>query len=81
VGRVSVLVVDESLTGRGIGAALLRHAESFLASHGCARVEVTSAAHREAAHRFYERQGYARQGVRFSRDLAADPDAAAGQKR
>ena len=71
VGRVSVLVVDEALTGRGIGAALLGHAEEFLRALGCARIEVTSATHREAAHRFYRQHGYAQQGLRFSRELPA----------
>lgn len=72
VGRVSVLVVHEALAGHGIGAHLLRHAEAFLNGRGCLRVEVTSADRREAAHRFYLKNGYERQGVRFSRDLAAN---------
>ena len=75
VGRVSVLVVHEAFTGRGIGAVLLRHAESFLRGHGCARVEVTSAAHRDAAHRFYRQHGYAQQGVRFSREFPSESSA------
>lgn len=69
VGRVSVIVVTRSHTGQGIGSALLRHAEEFLAGMGCGLIEVTSASHREAAHRFYRERGYAQQGVKFSRKI------------
>jgi GNAT superfamily N-acetyltransferase len=69
VGRVSVIVVAGSHTGQGIGSALLRHAEDFLAELGCGRIEVTSASHRDAAHRFYRDRGYTQQGVKFTRDI------------
>ncbi len=69
VGRVSVLVVARAHTGKGVGSVLLRHAEQFLAALGCCRIEVTSASHREAAHRFYRERGYAQQGVKFTRDI------------
>jgi len=70
VGRVSVLVVARPHAGQGIGSALLRHAEQFLADLGCGRLEVTSASHREAAHRFYRERGYAQQGVKFTREVS-----------
>jgi len=73
VGRVSVLVVAGSHAGRGIGSALLRHAEQFLADLGCGWIEVTSASHREAAHRFYRERGYAQQGFKFTREIAGRP--------
>lgn len=69
VGRVSVIVVARSHTGQGIGSALLRHAEEFLAELGCSRIEVTSASHRQEAHRFYRERGYAQQGIKFSREV------------
>ncbi len=69
VGRVSVLVVARPYAGQGIGSALLRHAEQFLIELGCGRIEVTSASHREAAHRFYRERGYAQQGVKFTREI------------
>ena len=74
VGRVSVLVVAGSHAGQGIGSALLRHAEQFLVDLGCGWIEVTSASHREAAHRFYRERGYAQQGVKFTRDIPERPD-------
>ena len=67
VGRVTVLVVYPAAHGGGVGTALLRAAEAFLAARGCARVEVTSAAHRVDAHAFYLRRGFARQGERFAK--------------
>ena len=69
IGRISALVVRGSEAGRGIGTELLRAAERALEDLGCARLEVTSAEHREAAHRFYLARGYRKQGLRFSREI------------
>ena len=69
VGRISMMVVDEALRGRGIGAGLVRAAEDALATQGCYMVEVTSHERRTEAHRFYERLGYERTSVRLAREL------------
>ena len=69
VGRISMMVVDEALRGRGIGAALVRAAEEALAAQGCYMVEVTSNVRRADAHRFYERLGYERTSVRLAKEL------------
>ncbi len=69
VGRISMMVVDEALRGRGIGAALVRAAEQALAAQGCYMVEVTSNVRRGDAHRFYERLGYERTSVRLAKEL------------
>ena len=69
VGRISMMVVDEDLRGRGIGAALVRAAEEALAAQSCYMVEVTSNARRTEAHRFYERLGYERTSVRLAKEL------------
>jgi GNAT superfamily N-acetyltransferase len=69
VGRISMMVVDERLRNRGIGAALVRAAERLLAERGCYMVEVTSHVRRTDAHRFYERLGYERTSVRLARTL------------
>jgi predicted N-acetyltransferase YhbS len=69
VGRISMMVVDEALRGRGIGAALVRAAEQALAAQGCYMVEVTSNVRRADAHRFYERLGYERTSVRLAKEL------------
>ena len=69
VGRISMMVVDEAVRGRGIGAALVRAAEEVLAAQGCYMVEVTSNVRRAEAHRFYERLGYERTSVRLAKEL------------
>ena len=69
VGRISMMVVDEALRGRGIGAALVRAAERSLAERRCYIVEVTSHVRRTEAHRFYEKLGYERTSVRLAREL------------
>ena len=69
VGRISMMVVDERLRSRGIGALLVRAAEEALAAQGCYMVEVTSHVRRIDAHRFYERLGYQRTSVRLAREL------------
>ena len=71
VGRISMLVVDEGLRGRGIGAALIAAAEAALSATGCGLVEVTSNLRLAEAHRFYERLGYSRTSIRFARELSA----------
>ena len=69
VGRISMMVVDEALRGRGIGAELVRAADDALAAQGCYMVEVTSHVRRTDAHRFYERLGYERTSVRLAKEL------------
>lgn len=64
-GRIVSLVVSETYRSRCIGARLIEAAESVFRNWGCGRVEVTSGAAREAAHRFYVRAGYSEQPKRF----------------
>ena len=66
VAHVEELVVDEGARGRGIGAALVRYVIATARDKGCRRVELDSAHHREAAHRFYERLGFVNRAVLFS---------------
>lgn len=53
------LVVDEAARGRAFGAQLVDAVERWALSHGITLVRVRSQVAREAAHRFYERAGYA----------------------
>jgi len=73
VGRISMMVVDEAVRGRGICAELVRAAERALGERGCYMIEVTSHVRRADAHRFYERLGCEKTSVRLAREL--DPDA------
>jgi len=67
--RLTALVVDSAYRGSGIGGRLLRAAEEAAAQRDCIAVELTSAAHREAAHRFYRAAGYEDVPRRFIKDL------------
>jgi GNAT superfamily N-acetyltransferase len=67
--RLTALVVESARRGTGIGGRLLRAAETAARQRGCAKLELTSAAHRTAAHRFYEAAGYRVVPHRFSKDL------------
>jgi len=69
-GRIASLVVTAHCRGLGIGAQLVAAAEQQFRAWGCARVEVSSGAQREAAHRFYRRIGYEEQAKRFIKQLA-----------
>lgn len=69
VGRISMMVIEEAMRGRGIGATLVRAAERTLAAQGCYMIEVTSNVRRTEAHRFYERLGYERTSARLAKEL------------
>lgn len=68
-GRIVALVVSDQARRQGVGAQLVAAAESFAASRGCVRMEVTSADRRQDAHEFYLRCGYVDQAGRSSRFL------------
>lgn len=69
LGILAALVVDEEERSRGIGAALVAEAEGWMRERGCRSVMLTSRTHRVDAHRFYERLGYARNGIRMVKEL------------
>ena len=68
-GYVTAMVVDESLRGAGIGAALLRAGEAWFMERGAKRVNLTTALYREQAHAFYEKNGYTFTGKRYTKIL------------
>lgn len=76
VGRVSMLVVDPTLRGQGVGAALMAEAERRIRAKGCALVEVTSNRSRVDAHRFYETLGYEVTSLRFAKRLESEGEGA-----
>ncbi|SOD02023.1 N-acetylglutamate synthase, GNAT family [bacterium JGI 053] len=67
--RLLSLVVEPGERGRGTGAALVAAAERWARERGAAQLHLTAALHREGAHRFYERLGFERTGVRYARKL------------
>lgn len=52
------VVVDQSVRGAGVGAALVQAALERAAALGVRTVDLTSRPHREAAHRLYLRMGF-----------------------
>ncbi len=67
------LIVDAGHRGARIGATLVRAAENWASEHGCARIRVRSNVLREDAHRFYDRERYARLKTQllFGKELEA----------
>jgi GNAT superfamily N-acetyltransferase len=57
-GLIGGLVVRDGVRGGGIGRRLCERAEDWSRSHGARKIRVTSRSTREAAHRFYLRDGY-----------------------
>ena len=70
LGRITVLVVDEKVRGRGIGRELVTEAERILSEAGCSAVEVTSNLRRADAHEFYRGLGYEQPSAHFRRSLS-----------
>jgi N-acetylglutamate synthase-like GNAT family acetyltransferase len=68
--RVTVLVVGERARRQGNARALVSEAEAIARSHGCVRIEVTSALHRDGAHDFYRGMGFGRVSEHFLKPLA-----------
>jgi GNAT superfamily N-acetyltransferase len=66
------LVVSEDARGRGIGAALLSHAEDVARGRGCWSVFLTSANWRTRSHEFYRREGWDQSGQYFSKSLTGE---------
>ena len=71
IGRLTAVVVDEPARGEGVGRALVRAGEEFLAARGCAMIEITSNIKRADAHAFYERLGYERTSFRFAKKVTS----------
>lgn len=74
VATVDSLVVDGSRRGQRVGTRLLDSALSAVARRGVALVELTSSTARTDAHRFYESNGFTRNGARFVRRLGDGQD-------
>ena len=63
------VVVHSDARGLGIGQALLRCAVDKARAWGCYKLALSSNQSREAAHRFYEKQGFKPHGVSLALPL------------
>ena len=66
---VDDLVTDERVRSKGFGRQLLEWLKALGRSRGCGEIHLDSRLHREAAHRFYEREGIGKLGYHFSGKL------------
>lgn len=62
---IAALVVDGRVRRKGYGAKLLQRAEEWARTHGLELVRLRSNIKREDAHRFYEKNGYAKVKTAF----------------
>jgi ribosomal protein S18 acetylase RimI-like enzyme len=68
-GRIIALIVSNTMRRRGVGRELVAAAEKDFRRRKITRVTLTARFEREEAHRFYEKLGYARTGLRFGKNL------------
>jgi GNAT superfamily N-acetyltransferase len=69
--KLSAMVVDESVRGRGIGRSLVEAMEDEARARGCCLIFLTTNERRSGAHAFYERVGFEYTGRRFAKTLSA----------
>jgi GNAT superfamily N-acetyltransferase len=69
LANIDELVVDESMRGHEIGKLLLQDAENIARQNACPFLGLESSLLREAAHRFYESNGYKKAGYYITKDL------------
>jgi GNAT superfamily N-acetyltransferase len=69
--EIAGLVVSSEVRSQGIGRQLVEKAEQWARDHGLTTMLVRSRSTREAAHRFYLREGYthSKTSVVFTKDL------------
>lgn len=68
-GHVGILAVTRAAEGRGVGRALLQHADSWARASGYDRLTLFVFDDNRRARALYERAGYRTDLVRYRRDL------------
>ncbi|HZK06469.1 MAG TPA: GNAT family N-acetyltransferase [Actinomycetaceae bacterium] len=71
---VDDLVTDDDVRSRGVGSALLAHAEEIALGLDCVRLDLDSGVQRHAAHRFYLRERMIIQAFHFTKHLSDGVD-------
>ena len=61
-----ILYIDDLVTDARLRPAAVGLVEGGGRTHGCTEVHLDSRLHREAAHRFYEREGFAKTCYHFA---------------
>lgn len=70
--QLIALVTTPAHQGAGAGSALCLEFEKWARDCGAGRLLVNSGEHRVETHRFYQRRGYARTGVRFGKSVQVE---------
>ena len=68
-GLLEDVFVDESMRGKGVGTALVRHVIAEARSRGCCKLIGTSRYARQAVHAWYEKIGFKDYGKEFRMDF------------
>jgi N-acetylglutamate synthase-like GNAT family acetyltransferase len=80
-GVLENVVIEESWRGKGIGNLLFEHVEELCRIRDCSKIMLMSTASREAAHRFFEQQGFTSENkrgfVKYRRQFRHSPEIAA----
>jgi len=71
VALLTLLVVDQSARGMGVGRSLVNAVEEFARASHCERLSVTTQENRPDAHAFYVRVGLKQTGRRFGKALTS----------
>ena len=70
---VDDLVTDEGARSRGYGSRLIARLQDEAHAHGCSEIQLISNVKREAAHRFYFREGFGIECFHFRAELEDVP--------
>jgi len=57
-GAIENVIVAQGMRGRGIGRLLLEYVEQLAIAHDCTKLMLLSGTTREAAHTFFQRNGF-----------------------
>lgn len=63
------LVTDEKYRGRGYGKMMLEYLHDFAKMGMCENIVLSSGVHREKAHEFYEKNGFAKKSFVFLKSV------------
>lgn len=67
--KINGLAVKKEFQNRGIGTALLAHAENYAKAYGLSRFILNSGFQRAGAHAFYQRKGFDKKSYCFTKKI------------
>ncbi|MGX9419039.1 GNAT family N-acetyltransferase [Vibrio sp. WJH972] len=67
--RITALVVDDSMRGKGVGSTLIEYAKSKAIAEKCSILELTTSLSRVQTQRYYERIGFEKTSYKYVQKL------------